>query len=213
MHPARRPYAGAMLLRLPQVKEITGLSRSTIYNWITVGRFPRPAKLGPRSVAWVREEIETWVNARYQNLAWSESSNALSRHRKAPETVVPKRTLSRTVHQEMKQSVSQDQTAHTDTKARGLRNHPLVNPQCGRNWRTVPARNGWALPVTLIHHVPANSFSSICLPFGRTSRTLAYSRSFSEPLRRLGTGESRSSSSVFCGKLPADVSFETTLTH
>jgi prophage regulatory protein len=53
-----------MLLRLPGVKEMTGLSRSTIYSWITAGRFPAPVKLGPRSVAWVKEEIEAWVNAR-----------------------------------------------------------------------------------------------------------------------------------------------------
>lgn len=46
------------------MKEMTGLSRSTIYSWITAGRFPAPVKLGPRSVAWVKEEIEAWVNSR-----------------------------------------------------------------------------------------------------------------------------------------------------
>jgi prophage regulatory protein len=51
-------------MRLPQVKEMTGLSRSTIYSWITAGRFPAPVRLGPRSVAWLKEEIEAWVHAR-----------------------------------------------------------------------------------------------------------------------------------------------------
>lgn len=49
------------LLRLDAVKEITGLSRSTIY---ADPNFPRPVKIGERAVAWVEEEIQEWVNAR-----------------------------------------------------------------------------------------------------------------------------------------------------
>jgi prophage regulatory protein len=46
------------LLRLDTVREITGLSRSTIYADPT---FPKPCKIGERAVAWVEEEIEAWV--------------------------------------------------------------------------------------------------------------------------------------------------------
>jgi prophage regulatory protein len=53
-----------MLLRIHQVKQVTGLGRSTVYNWVKAGTFPAPIKLGPRSVAWVKEEIEAWVAAR-----------------------------------------------------------------------------------------------------------------------------------------------------
>lgn len=49
------------LLRLDAVKEITGLSRSTIYADHT---FPRPVKIGERAVAWVEDEISEWVDAR-----------------------------------------------------------------------------------------------------------------------------------------------------
>lgn len=49
------------LLRLDAVREITGLSRSTIYADQT---FPRPVKIGERSVAWVEEEIREWIDAR-----------------------------------------------------------------------------------------------------------------------------------------------------
>lgn len=49
------------LLRLDAVKEITGLSRSTIY---ADPNFPRPVKIGERAVAWVEVEIQEWVNAR-----------------------------------------------------------------------------------------------------------------------------------------------------
>jgi prophage regulatory protein len=53
-----------MLMKLPQVMEITTLSRSTIYSWIKAGSFPAPIKLGPRSVAWLKEEVDAWVTAR-----------------------------------------------------------------------------------------------------------------------------------------------------
>ena len=49
------------LLRLETVKEITGLSRSTIY---ADPNFPRPVKIGERSVAWVESEISEWIDAR-----------------------------------------------------------------------------------------------------------------------------------------------------
>lgn len=51
------------LLRLAAVKNITGLSRSTIY---ADPEFPKPVKIGPRAVAWVEDEIRGWVNDRIQ---------------------------------------------------------------------------------------------------------------------------------------------------
>ncbi|MCL6730235.1 helix-turn-helix transcriptional regulator [Sphingomonas hankyongi] len=51
------------LLRLVAVREITGLSRSSIY---ADPGFPKPVKIGPRAVAWVEEEIIGWVGARIQ---------------------------------------------------------------------------------------------------------------------------------------------------
>jgi prophage regulatory protein len=49
------------LLRLNAVKEITGLSRSTIY---AAPGFPRSLKIGERAVAWVDDEINEWIDAR-----------------------------------------------------------------------------------------------------------------------------------------------------
>ena len=48
-------------LRLKQVIEITGLSRSNIYRSITEDQFPPSVSISERSVAWVESEIEEWV--------------------------------------------------------------------------------------------------------------------------------------------------------
>ena len=49
------------ILRLPNVKASTGLSRSTIYLRISQGTFPKPVKLGGRAVGWVQTEIQEWL--------------------------------------------------------------------------------------------------------------------------------------------------------
>ena len=52
------------LLRLPQVREAVGLSRSEIYRLIKLGRFPRNVPLGERVRAWDGDEIQAWVRER-----------------------------------------------------------------------------------------------------------------------------------------------------
>ena len=54
------------ILRLPAVKARTGLSRSTIYLRISVGRFPVPVSLGGRAVGWLEAEIQGWLEDRIQ---------------------------------------------------------------------------------------------------------------------------------------------------
>jgi len=49
------------LIRLTVVMTITGLSRSTIYDLISKGEFPKQVKLGnTKSSAWVKSEVYTW---------------------------------------------------------------------------------------------------------------------------------------------------------
>ncbi len=48
-------------LRLPQVKQTTGLSKSTIYARIAEGTFPKQIALGPRLVVWVESDIQNWI--------------------------------------------------------------------------------------------------------------------------------------------------------
>ena len=49
------------ILRLPTVKAITGLSRSTIYLCMSEGSFPRQVNLGSRAVGWLASEIDHWI--------------------------------------------------------------------------------------------------------------------------------------------------------
>lgn len=50
--------------RRPAVEAKTGLSRSTIYEKIKNGTFPKPIKLGPRAVGWLETEIDAWLEER-----------------------------------------------------------------------------------------------------------------------------------------------------
>jgi prophage regulatory protein len=52
------------ILRRKQVESRVGLSRSTIYDGIKAGTFPKPIQLGPRSVGWLESEISTWLEQR-----------------------------------------------------------------------------------------------------------------------------------------------------
>jgi len=52
------------ILRLPMVSELTGLPKSTLYHYIKQAKFPRPVKLGVRSVGWIKEEVEDWLKER-----------------------------------------------------------------------------------------------------------------------------------------------------
>jgi len=45
------------------VKSRTGLSRSTIYQRIGAGTFPKPVNLGARAVGWLESEIDGWLTA------------------------------------------------------------------------------------------------------------------------------------------------------
>ena len=56
------------ILRLPSVKAETGASRSTIYLRIQQGLWPKPVRLGPRSVGWPANEVSAINTARIAGL-------------------------------------------------------------------------------------------------------------------------------------------------
>jgi prophage regulatory protein len=52
------------MLRWYEVRERTGLSRSTIWRLEGSGMFPRRRQLGGNSVGWVEAEIQEWLERR-----------------------------------------------------------------------------------------------------------------------------------------------------
>jgi predicted DNA-binding transcriptional regulator AlpA len=50
-----------IFLRLPEVKALTGLSKSSLYAMIRERSFPAPVRLGTRAVAWVKSEVRQWA--------------------------------------------------------------------------------------------------------------------------------------------------------
>jgi prophage regulatory protein len=54
-------------LRLAEVRNRVPYSRSTIYQLITQGKFPKPINLGARAVAWLESDIDEWIAARVGN--------------------------------------------------------------------------------------------------------------------------------------------------
>lgn len=46
------------------VSELTGLPRSTLYLYMKNDQFPKPVKLGIRSVGWIKEEVDEWLRQR-----------------------------------------------------------------------------------------------------------------------------------------------------
>ena len=64
------------ILRLSEIKTVTGLSRSSIYLRISEQRFPKPINLGGRAVGWLEDEVEAWVDQQVQQSRPSARGNA-----------------------------------------------------------------------------------------------------------------------------------------
>ena len=58
--PAR--IAQRKLMRLKNVLEATGLTRSTLYRKIANETFPRPVHIGDRAVAWRESDVVRWMD-------------------------------------------------------------------------------------------------------------------------------------------------------
>ena len=54
-------------LRVREVLEMTGMSRSFIYAQMAEGAFPRQIHLGPRTIVWNKQEVVQWMEDRMAN--------------------------------------------------------------------------------------------------------------------------------------------------
>ena len=48
------------LLRRREVEQLTGLKRSTIYELVAAGDYPKPVPISAQAVAWGESEITNW---------------------------------------------------------------------------------------------------------------------------------------------------------
>lgn len=63
------PSDGKRMLRIGEVSEMLGVSKTTIYNWTEDGFFPKPIVLGPvglktSTIRWPEEEVTAWLASR-----------------------------------------------------------------------------------------------------------------------------------------------------
>ena len=54
------------LIKKNEVMEMCGISSSTLYRLIKSGQFPNPVKTSERSVAWIENEVEQWIDSRIE---------------------------------------------------------------------------------------------------------------------------------------------------
>ena len=66
-----------ILQRKPVILERTGLTNSTLYYFISEGRFPKPVKLGKRTVAWKKSEVDAWIDNLERSMDGEESHEKL----------------------------------------------------------------------------------------------------------------------------------------
>ncbi len=64
-----RGHGAIRLLRFPEVRERTGLSRSTIWRLERGGAFPRHRRISANAVAWVEEEVMSWIRSKIADIA------------------------------------------------------------------------------------------------------------------------------------------------
>jgi prophage regulatory protein len=58
---ASSPQQLQLFIRLPEVRQKVGMSKSHIYDLITQDKFPKPVKVSSRISCWVTAEVEQWV--------------------------------------------------------------------------------------------------------------------------------------------------------
>jgi prophage regulatory protein len=81
----------ARILRLPAVKDRTGLATSTIYKLIRAGKFPRHIKITERASGWLETDIDAWVESRARKGEAEQGEGTLLRRSAGRKTRTPRR--------------------------------------------------------------------------------------------------------------------------
>ena len=58
---ASSPRQLELFIRLPDVRQRVGMSKSQIYKLIAQDQFPKPVKVSRRISCWVAAEVDSWI--------------------------------------------------------------------------------------------------------------------------------------------------------
>jgi predicted DNA-binding transcriptional regulator AlpA len=83
------PTRDGRLLRWPQVREIVGLSRTTVWRLQKAGLFPDPIEVSVNRVAWRERDVEAWCADRAPRSSRSPFLNLPPQPRKSPRPPKP----------------------------------------------------------------------------------------------------------------------------
>ncbi len=57
-----------IILRMREVLQASGASRSSIYVWMSLGLFPQPVKIGVRAIGWRKSDVLRWLDERQSTI-------------------------------------------------------------------------------------------------------------------------------------------------
>lgn len=57
------------IIRLPEVRHMTGLSRSSIYAGMADGTFPKSIRISSRCVGWDSLAVQAWIDEKLEGAA------------------------------------------------------------------------------------------------------------------------------------------------
>ena len=62
------------LIRLPEVENLIGCKKSTVYTMVKEGTFPKPIRLSSRMVAWPETAVLQWMQDRINQASTTSTS-------------------------------------------------------------------------------------------------------------------------------------------
>ncbi len=66
-------------IKIAEVRRITSMSTTFIYEHMLDNTFPKQVRLGPRSVAWIKADVQAWVQARIAESRSDQSATSPSK--------------------------------------------------------------------------------------------------------------------------------------
>jgi len=62
--------------RMQRLQKVLDVSKSSIWKWVRLGKFPKPVKLSENITAWRASEVEEWAQSK---IAKSESGDQIEK--------------------------------------------------------------------------------------------------------------------------------------